>query len=172
MHAYMYIQPQEPCDQQQLVTCKLLADWPVQKDVQQYLPWLLYVCRCIPSGKSTIIIILASFPVSTASKRKLAVETGNKATIMSSHTTWHVLLSVKLINYNALSNYSTWDCTLIILSADPEMMIVSLTSTANTESLCPLSVVRSVMSVGDLIFHTTTVLSCRHKHTHPINDAV
>ena len=67
---------------------------------------------------------------------------------------------------NALSNYSTWDCTLIILSADPEMMIVSLTSTANTESLCPLSIVRSVMSVGDLIFHTTTVLSCRHKHTH------
>ena len=42
MHAY--IQPQEPRDQQQLVTCKLLADWPSSfKDVSSYHH--LY-CQC------------------------------------------------------------------------------------------------------------------------------
>ena len=71
--------------------------------------------------------------------------------------------------FPVVCNYSTHDCTLIVLSSDPEMMVVSVKSTALTHPLCP-SVIRSVMSVGDLTFHTATVPSCRHKHTHHSND--
>ena len=59
--------------------------------------------------------------------------------------------------FPVVCNYSTHDCTLSVLSADPEMMVVSVMATANTVLLCPLSVIRSVMSVGDLTFHTATV---------------
>ena len=55
-------------------------------------------------------------------------------------------------------NYSTHDCTLIVWLVDPEMMVVSVMATANTCPSCPLSVIRSVMSVGDLTFHTVIVL--------------
>ena len=59
--------------------------------------------------------------------------------------------------FPVVCNYSTHDCTLIVLSADPEMMVVSVMATANTMSLCPFRAILSVMSVGDLIFHTATV---------------
>ena len=86
------------------------------------------------------------------------------------HITWHVSQIMHFcITFPVVCNYST-HCTLIVLSPDPEMMVVSLMSTAHTHSLCPLSVILSVMSVGDLTFHTPTVLSCRHKHTHHSND--
>ena len=50
------------------------------------------------------------------------------------------------------------------------MMVVSLKSTDDTNLSCPLSIIRSVMSVGDFIFHTVTVSSCRHKNTHHSNN--
>ena len=72
--------------------------------------------------------------------------------------------------FPVVCNYSIHDCTLIVSSLDPEMMVVSVMATDRTHSLCPLSVIRSVMSVGDLTFHTATVPSCRHKHTHHSSD--
>ena len=59
--------------------------------------------------------------------------------------------------FPVVCNYSTHDCTLIVLSSDPEMMVVSVMATDHTTRLCSLSVIRSVMSVGDLTFHTATV---------------
>ena len=59
--------------------------------------------------------------------------------------------------FPVVCNYSTHYCTLIVLSPDPEMMVVSVIATDHTHSLCPLSVIHSVMSVGDLTFHTATV---------------
>ena len=50
------------------------------------------------------------------------------------------------------------------------MMVVSLKSTDDTKPPSSLSVIFSVMSVGDFIFHTATVPSCRHKNTHHSND--
>ena len=60
--------------------------------------------------------------------------------------------------FPVVCNYSTHDCTLIVSSSDPdpEMMVVSVMATDHTLSLCP-SVIRSVMSVGDITFHTATV---------------
>ena len=46
-------------------------------------------------------------------------------------------------------HYSRCDCTLTVLSADPEMMLVSFKSTAITQPSCPVSVIFRVMSVGD-----------------------
>ena len=135
------IQPQEPCDQQQLVTCKLLADWPVPS--KKYLPPPLLPVRWVLENYIT--------PPG-------------------------VFIVSKIIHYNAFLFYpivcscSTRDCTLIVPSAHPETMVVSLMSTATTMSSCLLSVIFSVMSVGDLIFHTLTVWSFRHKHTHHSND--
>ena len=43
---------------------------------------------------------------------------------------------------------------MIVLSLDPEMMVVSLKSTANTVLRCPFRLILSVVSVGDLILHT------------------
>ena len=71
--------------------------------------------------------------------------------------------------FPVVCNYST-HCTLIVASPDPEIMVVSVMATDHTMSSCPFSVVRSVMSVGDLTFHTATVSSFRHKHTHHSND--
>ena len=68
-------------------------------------------------------------------------------------------------------NYSTHDdCTLIVLSTDPEMMLLSLNSTAHTPFSCPFRVALRVISVGDMISHKATALSCRSKHTLHSND--
>ena len=61
------------------------------------------------------------------------------------------------ITFPVACNYSTHDCTLIVPSPDPEMMVVSVMATAHKIPLCSFSVIRSVMSVGDLTFHTATV---------------
>ena len=74
------------------------------------------------------------------------------------HITWYVSDNYAFCKtFPVVCNYSTHDCTLIVSSPDPEMMVVSVMATDHTVPLCPLSVICSVMSVGDLTFHTATV---------------
>ena len=54
------------------------------------------------------------------------------------HIAWYVSQVMHFcITFPVVCNNSTHDCTLIVLSTDPEMMVVSLTSTAYTSPSCP-----------------------------------
>ena len=68
-------------------------------------------------------------------------------------------------------NYSTNDgCTVIAPPPELDMILVSLSSTANTPPRWSSRTVLRVMAVRDFISHTAIVPSCRSKHTHLSND--